>query len=359
MEIREHIDLSAFRPGEYLRATPEDAIRDELKSYLAEYRFQLPEYQYKLVYSNGHLRDTYTYEPMLEKAMRSIESRELHNKNTSREEAEYQGIQNLDALLQNAVPGDRIIWVSPPGSEQDGYGNYGFVFSGIIERISEYQKHISMKAYRIEETSVNSYKNIISEVVGEQIQFNTPEEFLSQPFVLYRPETNPERLLGGITYSNKVDNKQFGLAMGVLEPLVKQFIDEVGAGSPKIRLKQLFYTIENLALQLNENISGLYGLSRALQSNREIFVKNFGNFKPPVTGGSCGSSDENESIEALLNRNIMNRLTGHVLSEILGDTEDEYGSLTFKCGECGGEHTRPSHVLLTVCPTKKTAMKKC
>ncbi len=361
MEAVQHVDLSAYRPTEYLRNTPDAAIRDELKSYLGEYRFRLAENNYELLYFDGHLRDPYVFEPMLEKAQRSIELRELYSKNPSREIAEYVGMQKLNQALQYALPGDRIVWVSPPGNQIDGYGNYGFVFSGTVNNGIREEKHIAMTAFRIEEPSVDAYNEILTVIRGKPTEFQTPEEFLAEPFILRQPSTDPNSLLRSKSYARTMDNKQFEIAVGVLEPLIQQFIYEAKNESSKKRLWQLFHTIENLAIELNENINftDIYDLSYSLHNNIEFVVQRFGMFKPPVVGGSCGSSEGDESIDTLLNRNIMNKLTGHILSKILNEDEDEYGSRTFTCEECGGKHTRPSHVILTVCPVKGTAMKKC
>ncbi len=342
MEAVRHVDQSAFRlrPSEYLKGTPDRAIRDELHSYLAEYRFSLSEWSYKLNYFDDHLRDTYTGESMVKKTAKAIELRRNNRKNTLREEAEYHGIQYLDIALQNALTGDHIIWASPPGDREDGYGNYGFVFSGTVDSNIDQHKHISMTAFRIEETSVDAYNEIVSTILGQQIQFNTPEEFLAQPFILHNAQVEQETILRMKTMSKRINNKQFGIAMGVLEPLVQQFIYEAKSGSSKIRLRQLFHAIENLAIELNENINftNIQELSRSLHNNIEFIVQRFGMFKPPVVGGSCGSSGGDETLDTLLGRNIMNRLTGHILSKILGESEEKWD---YHEGECNVCHKKP------------------
>lgn len=346
---------------ENLKNTPDQMIRDELQSYLAEYRFQLPRYSYNLVYFDNHLRDTYENEPMLDKTERTVAERQNQGKSTSRELAEHQGIQYLDTALQGATLGDQIIWASPPGSKIEGYGNYGFIFSGVIDDISDNRKHLTMTAFRIEETSVDAYSQIINTILGQKFHFNTAEEFLAKPFVFRDFQNDIELAIREKIAPKKIDNQDFKLAMGVLEPLIRQFISEAKTGSSKQRLRKLFYTIEHLAIKLNKstNFAELYSLSDSLRQNLEGIIQQHGMFKQPIVGGSCGSSGEDENIETLLNRNIMNRLTGYVLSKILGEDTDEHGSLTFTCGECGGKHTRPPHVILTICPATNKEMKKC
>jgi len=342
MERIHSVNSAAFN-NELLGHISGQEIRDELKSYLGEYRFRLPQYKYNLLYLNNHLRDIYNNEPMLEKAARSIELKNEQRKNPSREIAEYQGIKNLDTVLQNALLGDRIIWASPPGSQIDGYGNYGFIFSGIIDDVNDGQKHLSMTAYRIEETSVEAYNRAISAIMKRQVYFDSPEEFLSQPFIINKNLSNPELILRQMVYPNKIDNKQFELAMAILDPLVKQFIAEAKADVTKDRLRQLFYTIENLAIQLKENINftDLYSLSYSLHANMENFVQRYGSFKPLIVGGSCGGTGEETSIETILNRNILNKLTGHILAKILGEDEG------FECPRC---HFKTKEKVGNQCP---------
>lgn len=350
-------ELSAYNPrtAEFLNGVPDSAIRDELHSYLAEYRFKLPDYRYALAYFDGHLRDTYIGESMIQKAANAIELRRLYNKSTQREEAEYQGLQRLDKRLQYASHGDRIVWASPPGSRSDGYGDYGFIFSGTIRDDTYGKKHIEMTAFRIEETSVDAYNKIMSVMRDEETNFHSAEEFLREPFILHHSAADPDILLRSLVPARNIDQKQFRIAMGVIEPLIKRFIDEARSGSSKQRLRRLFHAIENLAIELNENINftNLQELYLSLHNNINSFVEVLGAFKPPIAGGSCGSSGGDDLIDSLPNRNIMNRLTSHILSAILGEDEDSYGSLHFHCPVCNQEHRREKGKLMRFCPNKK------
>lgn len=328
---------------EYDRNVLDRVIHDELKSYLAEYRFKLPQYRYDLEYFDSHLRDPYTHEPMIKKAERAIELRRGSGKNISREIAEYQGIEYLDDVLQNTrAENHHIIWASPPGRPEDGYGNYGFIYVGEIDNRGDSQKHISMTAYRIEESSVGAYNEIMSRIVNDDLHFNNPEEFLAHPILFDGSQINLNGIIQTRTIDSKINNKQFELIMGTIDPLIKQFIYEVNLGSPKERLRQLFYTIEHLVIQLQQDSSNLYSISKILHTDREFYVQQLGNFRPPIVGGSCGSSGGDDSIETLLNRNIMNRLTGHILSKILGDGEG------FECPKC---HYRTKEPVGNQCPS--------
>lgn len=349
-KITHRADSAAFRT-EYLKSVPDQAIRDELRSYLAEYRFQLPQYKYDLIYFDDHLRDTYTNETMVEKAERSITLRRSNWKNVLRESAEYRGIQYLDSVLRDATLGDRIIWASPPGSKQEGYGNYGFVFSGVIDDISNNKKHISMTAFRVEESSVASYNKAVSTIFGQPILHDTPEEFLAQPFISHTIQVEPEIALNNMLASKKIDDKQFELAMGVIEPLMNQFIVESKSGASKDRLKQLFYTIEHLAIKLNKStdFTELYSLSNSLHQNFEGIVQKHGMFKPFIVGGSCGSSGEESTLDNLLNRNIMNKLTNNILATILDENEG------FECPRC---HYKTKEPVGNQCPNANCKLTK-
>ena len=47
----------AFRLERYKSPINKDSFRDDIVSYLGEYRFALPKYSYKLTFENGHLLD--------------------------------------------------------------------------------------------------------------------------------------------------------------------------------------------------------------------------------------------------------------------------------------------------------------
>ncbi len=96
--LRDH-KISAFKHEFYEKAT-DGQIRDDIVSYLAEYRFEVPEYRYSFGIVEGQLVDPNSLEPMTVKAKKAIDIRKKHNLGTSREEAELEGLSILEVQIK-------------------------------------------------------------------------------------------------------------------------------------------------------------------------------------------------------------------------------------------------------------------
>ena len=135
---RELVSSAGFSV-EYENKVFDQELREDIVSYLGEYRFKLQKYNYQLVFSQSNnekwrLRDTHRFEAMGAKARRSIEERKLRKESVHREKAEAAGIEYLETQLITAKEGDSVVWASPPGDEKEGYGQYGFFYIGKVRK---------------------------------------------------------------------------------------------------------------------------------------------------------------------------------------------------------------------------------
>ncbi|MDO9028739.1 MAG: hypothetical protein Q7U68_07795 [Candidatus Roizmanbacteria bacterium] len=96
------------------------------------------------------------------------------------------------------------------------------------------------------------------------------------------------------------------------------------------------------------------------------------NLSSHVLAGSCGGStvdlddlpfgQENFLFLEFNPATTVSRLVTQGIKEIMkknNEDSDEYGSLKFDCPVCNGEHTRPRHKLLEICPAKGKEIPKC
>ncbi len=339
--------------------TPQ-ALYRHLESYLGEYRFQLPIYSYSLHLENGVLVDPETRESMIVKAQRAIEKRKSEGKNTFREEAELNG---LAFLGENLKPNDTFIWVSPPGQKDEGYGPYGFFFIG---QVDQFGKKVNIQARRVdieddefEKRDFSRFRQTLSEIIGEELNLQTDLDFLNEPFILTPSQgaVDPGQIIsqyfGPINWQKL---QEFSKKMIFLKPLIDEFIRAYyGKYRSQKYLETLLNTIENLAIAENldnEQIDLNYVSLPQLMNT-------FG-YTPPVVFGSCGATT-NQNRQSLIEKlTNITMTTSNIFSKLgLKENEDEYGSLEFKCPNCGEIHHRPPHTLLTHCPKTGKEIPRC
>ena len=152
--------------------------------------------------------------------------------------------------------------------------------------------------------------------------------------------------LEGVSYLNdfpvykNVHDEEF-LLSDVLYDLRRGWMKEI---RPKIKIDY------QLAFEMIQN----GGIGKAyLDQIKNYFPIYAKNGKMPLGGGCGGNDSENENNDPL---STNYRLSTPSIKDIMkknNDDSDEYGSLKFNCPVCSGEHTRPRHVLLEVCPDKK------
>lgn len=328
---------------EYRKPINEASLRDDIISYLGEYRFKVPVYDYEFFYSEGidgnfSLRDKYDGDSMTDKAIRAIRKNEDSNRSARRETAELLGLQSLERQLDHAEDGDLVVWASPPGPKKEDCGDYGFVYIGSVKQSSENEKKISMTAVRIESPSFDQFNFYLSLASGVETTFQEDIDFLSNPFVFKSSFSNAKNVLFDVfnVEHNSEAQQYFLETIEVLSPLINELVRLTQEGASYEERKKALNTLENLASSMNmsqgvrfeENLHNLRALSYFEA------IKRFG-YEPEKVAGSCGAS--NQSNNNILSNNIFNSL-GDINSIIKKEDDD-----MFECPKCHQLSKPPVH----------------
>lgn len=345
--LRENVGPRAFNLEYGERVSPLE-IRDDLVSYLCEYRLKIQKWQYAYTLReqpNLKICDCRSHEPMTDKVKRAIQKRKCLREPVRREEAELEGFLSLEDQLAKTGEDPTILWASPPGPKSEGYGDYGFIYFGKIDRD---KKSLAMTAIRVENPTLEAFNRTLTDLLGEKVDFRTAEDFLSQPFVLDRDideQTLNRVLMGNFWFvQNKDKESMFRKITGRMDSMVNDFVDMIRRGIKEGRVRA-FNALENYALKLKAEYENFPWEQISYDRNKKLgeIVADFSH-QPPVVGGSCGSSS---SENGLLKSN--NILSLGLSLEGLFLEEDEFGERTFECPSCGKVNIRPKGKLLTKC----------
>lgn len=324
-------------------------LREGITSYICEYRLKEKRHSYSLVFSGDsqygwRLRDTNRAEPMSIKARRAIETRRLEEEPTRREEAELSGIRCLEDQLRFANMGEMVIWASPPGPKEQGYGEYGFFYVGLIGSNGQ----VSMAANRVEHPSLGQFNEAFKRITNGKINYETAEGFLENPRVVRGLNlTTVDRVLGDV-FSFRDDEKHQQIVKKVLakmEFMIDEFVSLLRHGT-KEEKEKAFYALQNYALKLKQEYES-FGIGNItyFDDYRDVRlgeILDAHGYEPPGVGGSCGGSSRKKS-NSLLS-------LGVELDNYLNN-EDDYGSREFKCphADCGKTNRRPHNQLIATC----------
>lgn len=328
----------AFNPEFYSRESRQkkelertNQIRDDLVSYLGEYRFETGEFNYRLRLEGAKILDPNSTESMLDKAKKAIKEREKKDLPTNREEAEVRGILSLERQLERIDKGT-IIWFSPPGPREQGYGDYGFVYVGSKR---EYSHEIEMTAIRIEKPGEDEMNRVLSEISGRKIEL-IAEDFLSEPAVSDISVEDARKIIES-TFPVKETNSKteiFNKAIKRMGGVIEQAVELIKNGTAGEKQKAI-YTLENLAIQIRGQMEEGLDVFHIRQSINDL-IPNY-SFTPPKVAGSCGSSS--------------NQLSSFRPSESMLSflDEDEFGPRAVVCPSCGKINIRPRGELISHC----------
>jgi len=323
----ERFASDAFRI-EYRDVHPQ-VIIDDFVHYLGEYRFSLSKDFYNLNYVEGELRDPHRNESMVKVSERAIDLKRREGRSFAREQAETIGFKSLNRQLLRSQTGDTIIWASPPGPKEEGYGNYGFIYFGKVGNHGlGGNKNIKMTAIRVEKPSIEKFKKALYMLTGEKIEYEFAEKFLDSPRVV--PEDTKEGYVDAILKMvfdfkpNRDEEGNFRKIINKMFPLISDF-----ANNPW-RTREDLYALENYALELKREY---YIYDREDPSNLQDLGVAYRN-EPPKVMGSCGSTGESSNIFSSVSS--LNSL-------------DKYGSRSFKCPSCGKTNIRPKDELISNC----------
>ena len=339
-------------------------LKRDVVSYLGEYRLQVQKYDYELVYGRERsgrgpitLRDGERGEPLSHMAKRVIEERTRRGDPVHRERAEELGIDALNEALRTSKTGDTIVWASPPGPKEQGYGDYGFVYAGRVRKLPNGEAHLAMSAIRIEKPTIEGYNKVLSSLSGEKLTHTKAEQFLAKPLVIHEEISQKaieQDLKTHLPFTpDEKEKAKFDAIMKQMDPLIDEFLDVMDRGSKAEKVKS-FYTLENYALQLKKDFE-------KAQSGSVVYVRQLRlddladkfSHKPPVARGSCGATGSSVSSNGLLSAGS----AGEVAGSIFGS--DKYGSREFNCPSCGSRNVRDINELLKNCQSCGSAEVGC
>lgn len=323
--VEQQVKSDAFRI-EYQPNISEKILLDDVVSYLGEYRFGLQKYSYDLTFKEGKLRDLHRNEPMTDLAQRAIDRKFRESRLSLREQTEKEGFLNLDQQLSSAQDGNTVVWASPPGPKEEGFGDYGFIFIGKVKEKNSAEKQLKMTAIRVEKPTLSQFNQAWRLLTGETTDRKTPEEFLRNPQIIREDlqEGYIDALLG-MSFNFQPKKEEQGEFMKIIremDPLLKDFVYLVRSGSSQEKIKAL-NVLENYALKLkqdDETKNIIYVRPRDDLRIKDI-VGEFGH-KPPAAAGSCGSTTRNEFTSS----NILTR--GSLLNSLSENQE------WFTCPKC-------------------------
>jgi hypothetical protein len=369
---REVVGSDAFNL-EYDSSPTRDELKRDIISYLGEYRLQVQKYPYELVLGKDQkkegmlmLRDKDRGEPVRYKAKRVLEERTLRKEPIGREQAEYFGLKLLEIQLafprldypqvavepygvassvldkasevvdslRRAETGDTILWGSPPGPREQGYGEYGFIYYGKVNRLPHNEAHLAMHAIRVEKPTLTQYNEAFSELMQEDISHTKAEEYLALPRVVH--EDISSELLDVVLkkhFSFEVDEgeeQRFSAIIASMDQMIEDFLDVMQTGTRADKIKS-FFALENYALKLKREKGAIKDEKIVYLNQRKVepvkledIVDEYGG-RPPVVYGSCGKAGEKAQSNGLISAGA---------STIAG-TNEKPGWHTGTCAKCG------------------------
>src|SRR3989344_1420392 len=271
-------------------------------------------------YKDGRVRDPHGSESMFDLCQKAIDLRKKEKKSFIREAAEKYGFESLDRQLQAAESESSIIWMSPPGPKEEGYGNYGFVYFGKVFQGYSTERSIQMTAIRVENPTLEQFNKAFYMLTNEEKEAEHAEEFLDSPRVL--GEDIKEGYVDAVVNRvfdfrfSREKQEKFELVIRKSLPLIRDF-----ANNPSRTMEDLF-ALENYVLDLRREPNGFD------KKSPQRLVELVGDFRrePPKAAGSCGSTKSSN--------NIINSISS-TMNSLLSEKEG------FQCPRCGEEAVGP------------------
>lgn len=342
---------NSFRVEHDPNITDREFVKN-VESYLAEFRFQVQRYDYDLSLSSQtgvwKLEDPERNEPMTTKAERSIRERRKLREPTYREEAELAGLTSLEQQLGTAQIGDSVIWFSPPGPKNQGYGEYGFGFNGKVISGFGDKKLVKMTANRFEKPTIRQFNEAFNLFVGNGFSGQTAEDFIRTPVVI-KGQLSDEYvdLVFLNTFGFVFDPKERARFDHIFETRIKSHAEELHRRfkdmSPAERIRSM-HALENIVAEAKKMGSSETIVFENMNFDQVNII--YGSYEPEKILGSCPVVSNNP-------------LSGGAYGEVFGSgilfklPPDEYGSREVLCPACGEICVRPKGKLLDACTNSK------
>jgi len=286
-------EVQAFS-HEFYRAASDRQIRDDVVSYLGEYRFEVSEFDYELNLKDDKLIDPASGESMVEKASRAVKLRRKDGLNISREVAEVKGLLSLEEQLK-ANPKGCVVWFSPPGAFEEGYGKYGFGYTGKVT-----DDKLKMTAIRLEDPQMRDFNKASLALWGVS-DYRCAEELLETPRVLNLDKSKiKDFIYGNFEIKDQESKGIFEKAKKDLEGVISEFTIVARKGTSQEQHAAL-HVIENLSLELKNKYRQRLESETIFLSDYKIptlaIAVNMQKYTavPEGVKGSCGISTKTES----------------------------------------------------------------
>ena len=274
----------------------EEGIKDNILRYLGEYRLgvKFDEFFYR-VETDSSTSEKYLAGkepgPIRDIFRRAIRAKEEKGLPVRREVAECLGFQKLEKELLGGLDDKLFVWVSPPGSEEEGYGLYSFTFIGeAIKDPETGERKIRVIPYRNVAT-LEAHRRRVALFSNDCGRFEKDTDFLANPVIFSSNESikTTDDILSVLGERERFNIEWFERLKQRVGGLMDEYVRLVKTGASDWELVRARNAIENYTISIkNEIIEGKVFSDEEL-SKKYIFAE-FGKDTPPPVAGSCGST---------------------------------------------------------------------
>ena len=335
---------------EYSKEIDERALRDDIFSYLAEYRLQVGRFDYGFTFTqdeNGmELSDSRTGESMNEKTKRAILQKKGERQDSTREEADDLGLTRMTSEISRSKVGDAIWWASLPG---DGFGDYAFIFLGqvvrsleVIDRVTnevkKIKKQIEMSAIRVENPDLAKFNLAYQNLTGVDLGANTSEDLLVKPVLV--SATSKDSLEASIREQFEVNGGEDEKAWiescrAEFTRLSDEFVELVKSGASVWKKLEAIHTMEKHADRLRKMHERGEAIDFNYLPSLEIMTYQYRNIALEHAAGSCPMGKKSSNAFGSDINSLMEAIFGESgICECGKSTEDSH----YHCPDCKKEY---------------------
>lgn len=313
-------DQSAYSEFQNKGLNPEEArqllvtrLENQIASYLGEFilavRFKEffyeeatnPQTGQKELHAPGFIG------PIAESYDRAIRESRGRGWSGERENAECEGFRKLEKALLEAPEGTLYLWISPPGSKEEGYGDYSFTHLGQVKRIGN-RRRIDVTSVR-NTLTLEEHQKVINHFLPEDEKLQNPEDtdFLRTPVVIQNPEnryTVHDLLVAVDVLARRGKGRQIGFAEAyheredweerlrqLLTPFIDDYCSVLESGASNHQLQTIIWSLENYAVGLFKTASlaplVIEQTSPVRPETKPAFYAHWGYEPEALRGGSC------------------------------------------------------------------------
>lgn len=222
-----------------------------------------------------------------------------------REIAECEGFRKLEKALFEAPEGTFYLWISPPGTKKEGYGDYSFTHLGQIKK-TERGRRIEVTAWR-NTLTLEEHLQIINYFLPEEDKLESPEDtdFLRNPILIEakNDQTIDDLLVVMEVILRQVSNRPSCFAENykqrkdweaklrqALKPMIDDYCSLLEQEASDAQLQQMFWVMENYTQDLinkswvtiiNEGPIPIY------ERKRTLFYQQYRYEPEALAGGNC------------------------------------------------------------------------